>query len=53
MSYKLLCVNNDGFEDHITYGAEYPAEEVGTNGYLVRCDNGEVRWLGATHFAFT
>ncbi len=51
----LICRNNNGFEDALSQGRNYPVEAVGVNSYFIKNDRSEYEWYGKMHFdiAFT
>jgi len=47
----IECINNDGFEDFLTAGADYRVRAIGANGYQIETDQeGRVEWFGESKF---
>lgn len=46
----MICTNNDGFEDQLTVGKQYPVKALKGASVQVENDNGVNYWYGTTKF---
>ena len=50
MYLAVTCKSDEAFEDQLTTGADYDVLSVEGGSYLIKNDNGIVRWYGNIHF---